>query len=173
MGDGLTDGPIRADGDVLRRHEPAGAVFGITQQRPGFGPFGRAEQVQQALPVPLGQLLQEGGPVVRTETRQKGPGFLVGQLFQEGVPGAPLEEREDFGRDSLGERAEQDRPGRFGQIGQEIGQFGHRPGFRQRPEGVPVPLFDQLFNFRFANVDHGDPFPSVFRSAHVPPPSSE
>ena len=67
----LANGPLLADRDVVRRHQPADGLLGIAEQRQRHGPFGRREQGQQLPRRFRRQLLEEHRAVVRRHVVQQ------------------------------------------------------------------------------------------------------
>ena len=79
----LAHGPLLADRDVVRRHQPADGLFRIAEQRQRDGPFRRREQRQQ-LAGGLGrQLLEEHRPVVRRHVVQQLGDVLLRHRLQQ------------------------------------------------------------------------------------------
>ena len=60
----LANGPLFADGDVVRRHQPADRLFGVPEQRQGDGAFRGREQRQQLAGGLCRQLLEEQRPII-------------------------------------------------------------------------------------------------------------
>jgi hypothetical protein len=121
------DRPVRADGYVVRRHEPANAALGVAEELSRFSDGLGREQVEQPVRDLAWQLREQVGSVVGREVVQELPGLLVGEVVKQSVLVIRREVREDLGGQTPGERAEEQDAVRLLEVEQQVRELRLRP----------------------------------------------
>ncbi len=104
----LFDRPAGIDRDQVRRHQPAHAAFGITEERLGDVALFRREQLDQLPRGGARQFLQQRRPIVRRHFVENADGLFVRHRAQELLLRLDLEIFEDVGREIVGQDPEDD-----------------------------------------------------------------
>ena len=102
--------PAGIDRDQVRRHQPADAAFGITEERLGDAAFLRREQLDQLARRRARQFLEQRRAIVRRHFVEDPDDLLVRHRAQQFLLRLDVEIFENVGRQIVRQDAEDDRP---------------------------------------------------------------